>query len=266
MQVVIPALMTVCLLVLPAQAQYSGGSGTAEDPYQIATAEDLMHLGETPDDYDQHFVLTADIDLAPNLPGNRVFDRAVIAPDVDWETPSHFDGTGFTGVFDGDGHVISHLTIAGVSYLGLFGVLHPGATISNVGLESVDIQGTDIYVGGLVGYNSGGGITQSYSAGTVGADACVGGLAGRNKGDISTSYSSATVRGERYVGGLVGYSDSEGNIAMSYSTGRVSGNSGVGGLVGSGAPECTNDSFWDTDASGQIVSAGARGCPLARCK
>ena len=53
------------------------------DPYQIATAADLIALGETPDDYDKHFILTADIDLDPNLPGRKVFDKAVIAPDTD---------------------------------------------------------------------------------------------------------------------------------------------------------------------------------------
>ena len=83
--------LITCLFALPAHAQYSGGSGTAEDPYRIATAEDLMALGETPDDYDKHFVLTADIDLDPNLPGGKVFKRAVIAPDTDpndWRSAS----------------------------------------------------------------------------------------------------------------------------------------------------------------------------------
>ncbi len=65
----------------PVLAQYSGGSGTADDPYQIATAADLIALGETPDDYDKHFILTADIDLDPSLPGRKAFAGAVIAPD-----------------------------------------------------------------------------------------------------------------------------------------------------------------------------------------
>ena len=72
----------VCLVGLPAQAKYSGGTGEPNDPYQIATAADLIALGETPDDYDKHFILTADIDLDPNLPGRKVFDKAVIAPDT----------------------------------------------------------------------------------------------------------------------------------------------------------------------------------------
>ena len=73
----------VLTIVSTAAAKYSGGSGTAQDPYQIATAADLIALGETPADYDKHFILTADIDLDPNLPGRKVFDKAVIAPDTD---------------------------------------------------------------------------------------------------------------------------------------------------------------------------------------
>ena len=45
------------------------------DPFQIHTAEDLMLLGDSPEHYDKHFFLTADINLDPNLPGRKVFDR-----------------------------------------------------------------------------------------------------------------------------------------------------------------------------------------------
>ena len=102
-----PCLLAVCLLGLPAYANYSGGSGTAQDPYQIATAADLIALGEMPTDYDKHFILTADIDLDLNLLGGGFFDRAVIA--------------GFTGVLDGNGHRIPCLRIKAEHYVGLFG-------------------------------------------------------------------------------------------------------------------------------------------------
>ncbi|MHC4243364.1 MAG: GLUG motif-containing protein, partial [Planctomycetota bacterium] len=241
--------------------KYSGGSGDPNNPYKIATAEDLMLLGETPEDYDKHFMLTADIDLDPNMPGRKVFDRAVIAPDTDPTLNKHgnqeFDGGAFTGVFDGNGHTISHLTIGGGSYLGLFGQLEPGATISNLGLDEVYINGTGDYVGGLVGWNYDGiitlsyctgtiigthgvgglvgnnylgSITLSYKTGTVTGGDYVGGLVGFHAGVISTSYNTGTVTGTKYVGGLVGRSS--GNITTSYSTGMVSGDSCVGGLVG----------------------------------
>ncbi len=66
---IIPLLIAVCLVSMPAQAQYGGGTGEPNDPYQIATAEDLMLLGESPEDYDKHFILTADIDLDPTFTG-----------------------------------------------------------------------------------------------------------------------------------------------------------------------------------------------------
>ena len=89
--------ITTFSLSLPAYAKYSGGTGEPNDPYQIATAEDLMLLGESTEDYDKHFILTADIDLNPNLPRRKVFDRAVIAPDIN-DVKDGFQGTLFTGI------------------------------------------------------------------------------------------------------------------------------------------------------------------------
>jgi hypothetical protein len=243
----IPILIAVCLLNLPALAQYSGGSGTADDPYQIATAEDLMLLGETPEDYDKHFILTADIDLDPNLPGRKVFDRAVIAADT-MDARFIFVGTPFTGVFDGNDHTISDLTIHGRRSLGLFGKLEAQAEVRNLGLLRLNITGST-YVGGLVGENDGR-ITTSYSTGVLTGSEC-GGLVGRNwhLGRIDTSYSTAAVTGGggKYFGGLVGRN--LGNITTSYSTGAVSGSWSVGGLVGGGGGSIVN-SYSTGTASG----------------
>ena len=224
----ITLLITIFSLSLPAYAKYSGGTGESNDPYQIATAEDLMLLGETPKDYDKHFIMTADIDLDPNLPERKVFDRAVIAPDMN-DTESGFQGTSFSGVFDGNDNIISHLTIEGGGRLGLFG-LSFGSKISNLGLEAVDVNGTGSVVGGLVGENNGS-INNCYSTGTVsGGRMHVGGLVGGNSGTITTSYSTAAVSGVYLVGGLVGMSDR--SITASYSTGDVTGDENLGGLVG----------------------------------
>jgi hypothetical protein len=228
--------IAILVLTIPAYAKYSGGSGTVEEPYQIATAEDLITLGEIPEDYDKHFILTTDIDLDPTFPGRRVFDRAVIAPDTN-DTENHFQGTPFTGVFNGNGHTISHLTIEGSEFVGLFGQTGFGARISNLGLEAVDVVGTGECVGGLVGEN-GSRIASSYSAGSVktaGGWAKVGGLAGENRGRITMSYSTGSVSGS-YVGGLVGTNTYTGCITLSYSTSSVTGsgsrNWDIGGLVG----------------------------------
>ena len=42
---------------------YSGGLGTAGDPYQIATKADLLALAGAIADYNECFILTADIDM-----------------------------------------------------------------------------------------------------------------------------------------------------------------------------------------------------------
>ena len=225
-------------IVSTATAKYSGGSGTAWDPYQIAAAADLIALGETPADYDKHFLLTADIDLDPKLPGGKVFDKAVIAPvptaaNVTW---GDFVGPSFTGVFDGNGHTISHLTIKGNSCLGLFG--QSGAwyaavgEIQDLGVMDVNITGSGNHVGGLVGYNDGGSASRCYSTGAVmGTGWDVGGLVGGNWGTASQCYSTGSVSGGVDVGGLVGYNGA--TVAQCYSTGAVIGTGwDVGGLVG----------------------------------
>jgi hypothetical protein len=51
-------LVILYFSVLSAQAQYGGGTGEPNDPYQIATVEELMLLGDSPEDYDKNFILT----------------------------------------------------------------------------------------------------------------------------------------------------------------------------------------------------------------
>ncbi len=211
-----------------ATRKYAGGTGEPNDPYQIATAEDLMLLGETPEDYNKHFILTADIDLDPNLPDRKVFDRAVIAQDTN-DATFDFEGTPFTGVFDGNGHVLSNLSVQGGGHLGLFGILDKDAIVTDLGIENVSIQGMGDFIGGLVGDNYGS-VSNCYITGTVsGNDAIsVGGLVGDNSGDVTRCYSSGAVNGGKQVGGLIGL----GSATHCYSTATVSGNRYVGGLVG----------------------------------
>jgi hypothetical protein len=225
---IIPLLITICIFGFPAYAKYSSGNGTADDPYQIASIEDLILLGKSPADYDKSFILTSDINLDPNLPGGKVFEKAIIAPDNNDEN-YRFQGTPFYGEFDGNSHKISHLTITGGSYLGLFGQLGSGAKISNLGLVDVNITGSNDYVGGLVGTNSGN-VTRCYSTGVVNGDGHVGGLVGKNYGHVIVCYSTGMVSGNRCVGGLVGSND--GRVLNCYSTDSVSGKQFVGGLVG----------------------------------
>jgi hypothetical protein len=111
----------------------------------------------------------ADIDLDPKLPDRKVFDKVVMASGTfsnDKYPP--FQGTPFTGVFDGDRHTIWRLTITGKNCLGLFGQLLSGAEIRNLGVLDVNIGGSGYYAGG--GHNGGGTVTRCYTTGEVSSD------------------------------------------------------------------------------------------------
>jgi len=262
-----------------AQRKYGGGSGTPDDPYQIATAADLVALGETPEDYDKHFILTADIDLDPNLPGRKVFDKAVIAPATlsgGRPTVPVLRGTPFTGVFDGNGRTISHLTTTGGGFLGLFGWLASGAEVRGLGVVDVNITGSSNVAGGLVG-SSEGALTGCYSTGVVRGRGCVGGLAGDiERGTVTACYSTAAASGVGFVGGLVGCSQWA-HVTDCYSTGAVKGSGDdayvgyVGGLVGYNGPDTTLTDCYSTGAVsgnsfvGGLVGANAESGFISHC-
>ncbi|MGD0785896.1 MAG: GLUG motif-containing protein [Sedimentisphaerales bacterium] len=236
-------ILLLCLFVSIVSA-YSGGTGTQADPYQIANVADLLTLAGTVADYNKYFILTADINMA-----GQIFTTAIIAPDT--STSSDFQGTAFTGTFDGSGHKITNFTINGGlynSYIGLFGYISSGS-VKNLGIENFSVNGAS-YLGGLVGNNSSGSITNCYSMGTVSSNlsgsSYIGGLVGycSRSSDflspgayppsITNCYSTGSVSGDSYIGGLVGY-NSSGNISSCYSECSVCGNSQyVGGLVGYG--------------------------------
>jgi len=241
---------------------YSGGSGTEAAPYQIATKVDLLCLSVNTGDYDKHFLMTADIDMS-----GRSFATAVIAPDTD-STTDIFRGVRFTGVFDGDGHIIADVTIdtAGAhnNYLGLFGYLDgPSARIINLGVESIAVIGGNYsdYAGNLCGANDSGTIAGCYTTGSLSGGFYLGGLCGRNSlGTIRGCYSTGSVSGHSAVGGLCG-ENSLGTIRGCYSTGStrsLSGSSSLGGLCGL-QNGTISDCFWDVQTSGLSSSDGGTG-------
>ncbi|MHC4726341.1 MAG: GLUG motif-containing protein, partial [Planctomycetota bacterium] len=245
-------LITICSLSFPAYAKYGGGTGEPNSPYQIATAEDLMLLGDSPEDYDMHFILTADIDLDPNLPGRKVFDKAVISPDVN-DTQFGFQGIPFMGVFDGNGHTISNFNYISISAqnIGLFGYIgfrwgidpwRGEGEIKNLGLIDPNIDtGTGGSAGSLAGTLGKGAISNCYvKGGSIAGFDTVGGLVGINSGKITNCYSTISVSGGWYVGGFVGHNSQSSTITNCYSTGSVSGNLYVGGFVGSNFGTITN--------------------------
>ena len=113
----------------------------------------------------------------------------------------------FGGVFDGNGHTISGLSLEGNDCpAGLVGILQAGGEIQNLHVTGrVTPSGDADTLGGLVGINHGT-IAGCTVQGTVRGSSRVGGLAGVNEagGQIVNCSFAGTVTGEHYVGGVVG--------------------------------------------------------------
>ncbi|MGN8225642.1 BspA family leucine-rich repeat surface protein [Gracilimonas sp. BCB1] len=245
------ALKSIFFLLIigvnPAFAQFSGGSGTEGDPYQVATAADLDNVRNY---LGSHFIMTANIDLtsATGDPSGAYWNggagwRAIGADDTDLFLPIPF-----TGSFDGNGHTILglHMDQADSAGVGLFKYLGSPGSITKVGLAEVDITGFT-NVGGLIGSTVVDNpetdplptVDSVFVTGSVTGGDNIGGVIGNQFAtNLSHAWSTATVVGNggfAYYGGLVGYIDG-GSISESYATGTVTETSGfgnqVGGLVG----------------------------------
>lgn len=156
----------------------------------------------------------------------------------------------------------------GESLGGLLG--HSGESVILNSYSTGDVTGAD-YLGGLVGYANKSIITNSFASGSVTITATAatapsaGGLVGwlQDGSYIENSYSTSSVNADDgYGGGLVGKgTDSPSTIINSYSNGAVTGSVGIalGGLIGDSIGMLVENSYWDTQTSGQATSSGGYG-------
>lgn len=179
------------------------GSGVSGDPYLITNDNDLECLLNTASYWTSTTYLrqTTNVDMT-----GQVWSSGIAA------------GASFDGKYDGDGHVISGLTLSrssntADSYLGLFENLGSSADIRNLGLTDISVS--------LRNTKTDAGVTTQTIAGAFAGSIEVGTVL---SGIFSTGSISATGDSEVAVvkaGGLVGYS-SGGCISNSYSLASVS--------------------------------------------
>ena len=264
-------------------AAFDGGTGTEDDPYQIATGAQLAYLASVVNNgdacEDQYFELTADIDLNNQqwTPIGNTFANALLV-DEDYRV--------FAGTFAGDGHTISNLAIGTADQpleadvFGLFGAAD--GQIDNLYLDTVTIYGTVPltygYVvgqaGALAGY-AGGPIKNCHATNlsltitTSGSWALaywIGGLLGTLNGDssiygCSVSGSITEKSGRGSIGGFIGelgtsskieFSRADVSLEVTYDP-RVGAN--VGGFIGKG----NGDTMEDTVISGCYATGNVSG-------
>ncbi len=181
-------------------ALLSGGDGSAGNPFLLASAADLVAfqslLAADASYRGLHYKLSADIDMSsvPNfIPVGTSADSR------------------FTGVFDGDGHVIRNLTVTSTSHAALFGYL--GGTVKNLSMGGAKIRSTGGNYAGVVAAVVDGD-TPVIEKCRVDAESAVsasgnsaGSIAGfMRTGVINACSSHASVTAGTYcAGGIVGY-------------------------------------------------------------
>lgn len=227
------------------------GSGTEADPYQIKTEADLIELrvqvNENGLTYAKEwFQLVNSISLTD-----------------EW-TPIGNSDVVFMGNLDGNGLTISNLKItAGGTYTGLFGCAALG-TFRNLNLTDVDITGTGLDCGSVVGYVPKGSINlmDITAAVNVKGKKHTGGLVGRGYVIAEGCTVSGSVSGDGMVGGLVAGSsgDTYGTFIDCVNRADVSSTATYGGRA-AGIQACSEgnrlNSFTGCINSGTIIASGA---------
>ena len=161
------------------------GEGTEQAPYEISTPEQLMAFAQL-----------------VNSGSNAVYAKLIADIDMSGQSWTGISiNSNYTGVFDGQGHIISNLT----GTEGLF--VNNAGTVKNVRLENVALTKEGGNLGAVVGVNTGT-VFNCISSGSItgtGSNAySIGGLIGHNNGGaLSGSFSSCTVGGKT-AGGLAG--------------------------------------------------------------
>ena len=195
---------------------FSGGAGTAGDPYIIAKARDFKYIskycaeGYTPGSKDAASFLGATYKQIADINFNNADLSAYMIGGA---------STPFTGTYNGNSKTLSNFTITGTPS-GNEGVA-PFKAINGAVLQNIAISGASVtggkFTAGLVGYATGASLTiqncsiEGSTIADTGHDYGVGGLIGGLYGGTVTGCSgtdltiSTTASGKRYFGGLISY-------------------------------------------------------------
>jgi len=205
------------------------GEGTRESPYVVVTSQQLAFIGRASILWDKCFILVSDLDLT-GVPVRRIGTS---------------EGSGFTGSFNGNGHVIRNIgwQAKGVidSAHGLFGYVSRAGRIRNLSLRNAKIRiGNNVRNVGILAHVNYGDIVNCHAHGSVVSGAqssSLGGLVGKSRGTLDSCSAATVVAGgdnSYCIGGLVG--ENWGILTACQATSRVSaGNETkcLGGLTGS---------------------------------
>ena len=150
-------------------------------------------------------------------------DKSVVLNvDLDFEGEDFTPIESFGGLFDGQGHTMSGISITDyAAETGVFGTIQNTGMVANLNVEGeFSPDGVQDTIGGIAGINHGT-ISNCTFEGTISADQKAGGIVGRNGlyGIVIACTSSGDITASSATGGIVGYN--EGTIAYCDNTARI---------------------------------------------
>ena len=221
---------------------FASGTGTKEDPYQIATPEQFAKLAVdvnsgVPDNneyhYGEYFELKNDIDLSGKT----------------WTPIGYGDQSSkpFQGYFDGKDHTVTGLYVderGNNCFAGLFGVAV--ASTNETVLKNIIIKDAEVYAGNKTDESE-----AHYGAGVLIGSISINGGSNANYLAIENCKCYGKVDSKMYAGGLIGRSN-YGKITNCVADVDVTGSSCSGGFAG-----CTWDStISNNQAAGSVMCEG----------
>ena len=220
---------------------FESGAGTEADPYVIKTASQLAYLAAKVQAGDpatgEHYVLVSDLDLAK----------------LEWTPIGIYIKSGneancsFAGSFDGQGHIISGMSVTTTDssiFCGLFGNVETEGYLKNIVFEDCNVTADSNSAGALGGRVAAKEISSIIVKENVkiNGTSSVGGVVGRLKGaDAKYLVSYATVETTKadsgcFGGGISGTVGAGAKLSYSANYGSVSGigafHGGITGITG----------------------------------
>ena len=217
---------------------FEGGSGSADDPFIINTASQLIGFAQSVDEGEnylgKYIAIDADIDLSDTENWNPIGAEGAAAKNLDKI---------FAGDFNGRGHIVKGLTIvtdessayADESNVGLFSTLLSTAKVSGVKLEGVNIKVTGekvVRAGGITGDITSNAVSKAEGRAVI--DNC----------SVSGSVSAETDAAMVMTGGVVGRASGNAIISNCISDTAVYSSAGSKIAYGGGIASMTgNDTY-----------------------
>ena len=240
---------------------YFAGDGTSESPYLIKSATDLAGLAANVNSgikyFDKYFRLETNIDLKGH----------------EW-IPIGKRGEYFYGTFDGNGKVITNLTISNATdCAGLFGIAD--GTIRNIILRNASVASSSV-VALLVGESVDGVIKSCKVDGTARSGYCAAGIVGQSNSKVEISDCEVNVEcySDNDAGGVFGSKTNDGGAVVVKNCivrGRILGKC-VGGIAGmlQGSDVISGCKSYATlshvDKTNDSVAGGLAGSAFYNCK